>query len=93
MQGRTDHAATLCNIIADDPVRWRMLGLVRSLRLPDCWVGAGFVRNAVWDHLHGNPASAPGGDVDVLWFDPRRADPDQDRALEATLRRMDPFVH
>jgi hypothetical protein len=50
------------------------------------------VRNAVWDHLHGRPPSPPAGDVDVLWFDPHNAAPAQDRALEATLRRMDPSV-
>ena len=26
---------------------------VRDLGLKDCWVAAGFVRNAVWDLLHG----------------------------------------
>ncbi len=34
---------------------WRM-GLLRALREvgpEDAWIGAGFVRNAVWDRLHG----------------------------------------
>jgi hypothetical protein len=87
-----DYVATLCAVIAGDKLRWRILGLVRSLRLPDSWIGAGFVRNAIWDHLHHYPASPPAGDVDVLWFDPRQADPDRDRALEMTLHRMDPSV-
>ena len=29
---------------------------VAQLGLPDCWIAAGFVRNAVWDVLHGWPA-------------------------------------
>jgi len=78
-------------IISGDPARWRLLDAVRSLRLPDCWIGAGFVRNAVWDHLHGRTSSLS-GDVDVLWFDPDRADPSEDRKIEAALRALDPSV-
>ena len=60
--------------------------------MPDCWIGAGFVRSAVWDHLHGLSASLPNGDVDVVWFDPERADPGEDAALEARLRAVDPAL-
>jgi len=31
---------------------------VEALRLPDSWVGAGFVRNPVWAALHGRSWSA-----------------------------------
>lgn len=64
--------------------------MIRSLGLADCWIGAGFVRNAVWDHLHGMPRSLGAGDVDVIWFDPRRADPTMDATLEARLQALDP---
>jgi hypothetical protein len=79
-------------VIEGDPVRWGILALVRSLGLPDCWVGAGFVRNAVWDHLHGRTPSSLPADVDVLWFDPKQADPSEDEKLEAMLRANDPSV-
>ena len=69
-------------IIRDDPLRWHILGLVRALRLPDGWIGAGFVRNAVWDTLHGR-ASPLSGDVDVLWFDAIQAEAAVDRTIEA----------
>lgn len=89
-----DHAATLRTILANDPLRWQALDLVRSLNLPDCWIGAGFIRNAVWDHLHGHPPCPPpfpaGGDVDVVWFDPARTERCVDAALEATLRCLRP---
>jgi uncharacterized protein len=87
-----NHMSGLQTVISGDPFRWHILDVVRSLRLPDCWVGAGFVRNAVWDHLHGRRASAPASDVDVLWFDPERADPADDRRLEAVLRASNPSV-
>ena len=45
------------------------LKAVESLSLPDCWIGAGFVRNTVWDALHSHPITgALLGDVDVVYF-------------------------
>lgn len=85
-----DHAERLRAILAADEPRGRVLAMVASLGLPDCWVAAGFVRNAVWDHLHGRPALLPASDIDVIWFDPLHADRDLDRDLEATLRALDP---
>jgi hypothetical protein len=85
-----DHAEALRSILLADSVRWRALVSVMALGLPDCWIGAGFVRNAVWDHLHGLAATVPSGDVDVVWFDPQRADPGEDAAVEARLRALDP---
>jgi hypothetical protein len=80
------------DIIASDPARLHLLQLVHSLDLPDCWVGAGFVRSAVWDHLHGRLPAPVTGDVDVIWYDPDRAAAEVDATLEATLRDLHPDV-
>jgi hypothetical protein len=87
-----NNASRVQAIMAGDPARWRLLELVRSMRLPDCWISAGFVRNAVWDCLHGRAPSSLFGDVDVVWFDPARADASEDRKIEAALRTLDPSV-
>ena len=50
----------------------RLLRAVASLALPDCYIAAGFVRNMVWDHLHGY-APTQLNDVDVICFDPANA--------------------
>jgi hypothetical protein len=84
------HASALRTILASDPIRWRALAAVMSLGLPDCWIGAGFIRNAVWDHLHLRLPTLPAGDVDVLWFDPERADASEDMRLQGTLRAIEP---
>ena len=76
-------------LIKSDHVRLHMLEQVRALALPDCWIGAGFVRNAVWDYLHGRPASAPDGDVDVIWHAPERCSALIDDAIEVRLRTCD----
>lgn len=79
-------------IIAADPVRWRILNLVKELELPDCWVTAGFVRSAIWDHLHQRCTSALPSDVDVIWFDSKRASAELDSHIEAALRCKDQTI-
>lgn len=64
-----------------------ILRLVERLGLPDCWVGAGFVRNVVWDALHGRAWSPSYEDVDVIYFDADASDRDHDIRIENTLRR------
>ena len=82
---------SLETLLMEDAERWRVLGLVRALDLPDCWVGAGFVRNAVWDRLHGRRLPHQ-GDVDVVWFCAECAEPEEDRRAEDMLRAMDPSI-
>jgi hypothetical protein len=84
--------AALLALITADPGRMRLLRLIQALGLPDCWIGAGFVRSAVWDHLHGYPPSLSMSDVDVVWFDDARAEPDNDRRVENELAASAPDV-
>ena len=79
------HASALQAILASDPARCGVLAMVRSPGLPDCWVGAGFIRNAVWDYLHDRSPCRHTGDVDVVWFCPERARPAEDKEVEAAL--------
>jgi hypothetical protein len=66
-----------------------VLRAVRDLGLPDCWVAAGFVRNAVWDHVHGHAAAPLREDIDVVWFDAALCDAARDAALVRALRDRD----
>jgi hypothetical protein len=79
----------IISFIARRPDMMRRLDLVDSLALPDCWIGAGFVRNAVWDALHG---IALGGDsdVDVAYFDPADVRTERDAEIEQRLQAADP---
>ena len=80
------------SILRADPRRWHLRGVVGALGLPDCWIGAGFVRNAVWNHLHQRSLSPINGDVDVIWFDLEQSDPEEDRRHEATLLSLEPTI-
>jgi hypothetical protein len=87
----TDHVV---RIVRADPWRMSVLRAVRALDLPDWAVGAGFVRNAVWDRLHRFAAAttrAP-GDVDVLYFDPGDCARARETAIEARLAAAMPGV-
>jgi hypothetical protein len=78
-------ASGVLRLIASDPWRLDVLRTVRDLELPDCWVGAGFVRALVWDHLHGYDDPTPLDDVDVIYFDDDNTDKAEDRLYEERL--------
>lgn len=50
-----------------DHPRMNLLFTVSALDLPDCYIAAGFIRNMVWDYLHGFSCT-PLSDVDVIYF-------------------------
>ena len=71
---------------------WFMHALeaVRALQLTSWCIGAGAVRNLVWDHLHGfgQPTALP--DVDVAYFDPDDLRPETEARLQALLAARAP---
>jgi hypothetical protein len=80
----------IAEIISQDPVGMEQLRAVRSLELPDWCIAAGFVRNRVWDHLHGVvPARAP-ADIDVLFYDAADLSREREQAYEARLNVLLP---
>ena len=68
-----------------------LLSHVEGLGLPDAWIGAGFIRNPVWDVLHGRTIDISClTDVDVIFFDPVDTRGERDGAVEHRLRERDP---
>jgi uncharacterized protein len=74
---------------------WLMerLRIVAGLDLPDCWIGAGSVRDLVWDIRFGSGFD-PGNieDVDVVFFDPSDLSAEHEDDIERRLRERDPSV-
>ncbi len=93
MHTEAAHRSTLSILIAADEVRLRIIGKVADLNLPDCWVGAGFVRSAVWDHLHGRTPTPTWDDIDVVWFDRELATPEADEEIEERLAQAEPSAN
>ncbi len=84
--------AEIRRCIENDDWMMRALLKVTALELPDCWIGAGFVRNKVWDLRHGYATRTPLNDVDVIYFDRHHISPDVDRELENRLCQADATV-
>lgn len=73
--GTNDIAA----IVGRDPQALTQLRAARTLALPDWCIAAGFVRNRVWDHLHGISPPREPPDIDVLYYD--ATDPSKEREV------------
>src|SRR5476649_2452106 len=84
-----DSHARLIAIARATPWFMRALEAVRMLGLSDWCIGAGAVRNMVWDALHERPQPSHLPDVDVAWFDASDTTPERDAALLARLRAID----
>ncbi|WP_110654795.1 nucleotidyltransferase family protein [Salinicola halimionae] len=78
-------AERLCGWIRADAWRMAALRKARSQGLPDWWLAAGFVRNLVWDRLHGYASSTPLNDIDLVYFEPANPHALIDREHEASL--------
>ena len=73
-----------------DPERMRALRVACEQNLPDWCIAAGFVRNLVWDKLHGFETPTPLDDIDLVYFDPLNTSPEHDQAIERQLRDAGP---
>ena len=83
---RMRDASDIADFIARNPRMMRCLAVLAAHGPAGAWIGAGFVRNAVWDHLSGLDTEAtPLADLDVVFHDPAIATAEQDAAIEAAL--------
>jgi uncharacterized protein len=88
-----ERADELTELVAGSDWLMNLLRLVASLGLPDCWIGAGAVRDLVWDIRFGDgftPANI--ADVDVVFFDPDDLTAEHESEIEEQLQRSDPSV-
>ncbi len=80
----------LAEIVRDTPWLYRALVAARSLDLPEWCIGAGSVRDAVWDTLHGYQMSTVPADIDVAHFDSGDTSQEYDDALQRQLTLLEP---
>ena len=82
MRSTTD----IADFIAHNPRMMRCLAVLAAHGPVGAWIGAGFIRNAIWDHLSGQDTEAlPPADLDVVFHDPVNTTAEQDTNFEATL--------
>src|SRR5262245_47350255 len=82
MQSRKE----IAQFLERQPHILRLLSAVESLGIEDSWIGAGLIRNAVWNHLHDFATDlVADSDVDVVYCDPSDASVARDLMIEAQL--------
>jgi hypothetical protein len=83
-----DLEARLRTILLGDGWFLAILEAARRVNAPEWVIGAGVIRDIVWDQLEGRPRSKS-NDIDLAFFDPhnlsRERDLDVERALEREL--------
>lgn len=85
--------AQIFSLLEQDAMRLLALShfqkIVTRLDLADAWIAAGFVRNLVWDALHGY-AATPLNDIDVIYFDTSDQEAAKGLQAEADLQALAP---
>ncbi|QYR24051.1 nucleotidyltransferase family protein [Paenibacillus sp. sptzw28] len=66
----------------------RDLRLVRGMNLPQCFIGAGYIRSYIWDRLHGITHREIHNDIDVVYYDTAVRSEDREKELELELIRQ-----
>jgi uncharacterized protein len=89
---KTEHQQRLVEIARESPWFMAALVAVRQLALPEWCIGAGAIRNLVWDSLHGKSSPSQLSDVDVAYFDATDTSPQRDKELQGKLQALDPSV-
>ena len=83
----------LKEIMLSKPHTLRDLELVKSLNLPNWYIAAGYIRNQVWDVLHGMKSSQAFNDVDVIYFDVDDNREETEKKYEIQLRALDANIN
>jgi hypothetical protein len=79
-------------LIKADQEMMKILRLAENLRLSDWLIGAGFVRNKVWDYLSGQREPTAIRDIDLIYFDRQRVDPLREKELAKRMEALTPGI-
>lgn len=78
----------ILNLINNDEWMMNVLRIAEKLDLPDWIIGTGFVRNKVWDYLHGyNKSGVDTADIDLVYYDPNGNVQKEDERLSEKLKK------
>lgn len=76
----------IVDVISNDSQMMDVLRIAEELNLPDWLIGAGFVRNKVWNYLHGyTKEMVDTADIDLIYYDAQGNNEDEDKKLSEDL--------
>lgn len=76
--------------LREEPLHLQALTQASTQNLNDAWLAAGFVRNLVWDRLHGYTQATPLNDIDVVYFNSQDCSVETDERYEQRLKAQSP---
>jgi len=79
-------------LVRSDEWMMKCLRAAEKLDLPDWWIGAGFLRNRVWDAIEGN-RFVPSEDVDLVYFDSNDVKKATDERHDEMMSAKYPFAN
>ena len=85
-------AQQLVGLVRQSPALMAALQAVRSMDLPSWAIGAGAVRNVVWDHLHGYKQAMAMNDVDVVYYDADHTSRETEMLVQHRLCQSMPHI-
>jgi hypothetical protein len=84
---RSEHAQLLSAIEGSALLR-EILARWNEVQLPDCWLVAGAVAQAIWNRAHGFADGHGVKDVDLVYFDPAHLDAGREHDEELRVRAL-----
>lgn len=81
----------ISKLIEQDEWMMNVLRAAEKLGLPDWWIGAGFLRNKIWDYIESR-ASEPTRDVDLVYFNSEDVRPERDWAYDEKMKSEYPYA-
>lgn len=82
----------LIQTIENDAWMMNILRIVRELELNDSWIGAGFIRNKIWDVLHEKKRTVL-NDIDVIYFDSSTTNKATELVIQYQLKKVHPNLN
>jgi len=73
-------------LVHDDEWMMDVLRAAENLNLPDWWIGAGFLRNKVWNYLEGRNVKAT-QDVDLVYFNASNTEAETDWSYDEKMKK------
>jgi len=79
----------ILNLIKSDKWMMDILNIAEKLNFPNWVIGAGFVRNKVWDYLHGySNLKVDTNDIDLVYYNSKGNDQKADEELSRKLKEQ-----
>ena len=82
----------IIHIIEHDSWMMDVLLAAETLKLHDWMIGAGFVRNKIWDHIHAyRRPQVHTSDIDLIYYDTQNLSEEREKEYDAVLRKLMPL--